>query len=197
MVAVKEHSYTPEEYLALEERAEFKSEYIDGQIVPMTGGSTNHNRISGNLYAALNFALRQQDYEVFIADVRLWIPKKRIYTYPDVMVIAEEPVYFENRTDTVMNPQVLIEVLSKSTGEYDRTDKFTAYRTMPSFQEYLLIDQAEIHVDQYVRTGPKRWSITEYNEEDEKVKFATLGFEIALEDLYNKVRFEVDGSEGE
>lgn len=75
--------YTPEEYLKLEEAAEYKSEYLDGQIVPMAGGSTNHNRIAGNLYAALNFAFRQQNYEVFITDVRLWIPDKRFYTYPD------------------------------------------------------------------------------------------------------------------
>jgi Uma2 family endonuclease len=190
MVAAKDQFYTPEQYLALEKEADFRSEYIDGQIVPMAGGSTNHNQIALNLSTELNFAFKRQNIYVYMGDVRLWISKKRIYTYPDVMVITEEPVYFEERTDTVTNPQVLIEVLSQSTGEYDRTDKFTAYRTIPSFQEYLLIDPTEIHVDQYVKTSPKRWSITEYTGEDDRIKFATLDFEISLEDLYNKVKFE-------
>lgn len=117
--------YTPEEYLKLEEAAEYKSEYLDGQIVPMAGGSTNHNRIAGNLYAALNFAFRQQNYEVFITDVRLWIPDKRFYTYPDVMVTAGEPEYYNNRTDTITDPQVIIEVFSDSTQGYDREEKIS------------------------------------------------------------------------
>lgn len=197
MTAIRERSYTPEEYLALEEAADYKSEYIDGKIFPMTGETTNHNRLAGNLYAALNFALRQRDYEAFIGDVRLWIPRKRIFTYLDVMVIAGDPTYYNNRTDTITNPLVIIEVLSKSTGEYDRTDKFTAYRTLPEFQEYLLIDQTQIHIDQYVKTSPKRWSITEYTEEDETIQFASIEFEISLQDLYNKVQFEPEKLEAE
>ena len=111
--------YTPEEYLELEEAAEYKSEYIDGEIIPMAGGTTNHNRLAGNFYAALNFAFKKQDYEVFMGDVRLWIPDKHIYTYPDVMVIAGKPEYYNNRTDTVTNPLVIAEILSKSTQNRD------------------------------------------------------------------------------
>ena len=143
MQVTEKRYYTPEEYLQLEEVADYKSEYIDGEIIPMAGGTTNHNRIAGNFYAALNFALRQQNYEVFIGDVRLWIPKRRIYTYPDVMVVAGEPEYFNNRKDTILNPQVIIEVLSKSTKGYDHQEKFEAYRSLDNIQEYLLIDQTQ------------------------------------------------------
>ncbi len=190
MQATEQRYYTPEEYLALEEAADYKSEYIDGQIIPIAGGSINHNRIALNLSAALNFAFRQQDYEVFMGDVRLWIAKKRIYTYPDVMVVAGEPEYFNNRTDTIVNPQVIVEVLSKSTKNYDYKDKFEAYRTIATFQEYLLIDQTRIHLDQFSKTGKKQWALREYDEEDDVIALATVPFQISLLDLYNKVKFE-------
>lgn len=190
MQVTQQRYYTPEEYLELEEAADYKSEYIDGQIIPMAGGSTNHNRIAGNFSAALNFAFKQQNYEVFMANVRLWITKKRIYTYPDVMVVAGEPKYLNNRTDIIINPQVIVEVLSKSTKGCDRSGKFEAYRTIDTFQEYLLIDQTRIHIEQYFKTGKKRWSLYEYDEEDKAISLTSVPFEISLLDLYNKVKFE-------
>jgi Uma2 family endonuclease len=195
MQLTEKQYYTPEEYLELEATADYKSEYIEGQIIPMAGASINHNRISLNLSSGLNFAFRDKNYEVFMGDIRLWIPQKLIYTYPDVMIIADEPEFFNNRTDTITNPQVIIEVLSKSTKGYDREDKFVAYRTIPSFQEYLLIDQNRIHVEQFSKTGKKRWNLCEYDEEDEKISLVTVPFEISLQDLYNKVKFEVVESE--
>jgi Uma2 family endonuclease len=197
MQITKQRYYTPEEYLELEEAAEYKSEYIDGQIIPMAGGTINHNRISLNLSASLNFAFRQQDYEVFMGDVRLWIPQKLTYTYPDVMILAGEPEFFNNRKDVILNPQIIVEVLSKSTKGYDREDKFQAYRTISTFQEYLLIDQTRIHVDQFSKTGKKQWTLREYDEEDEAIALVTVPFEISLQDLYNKVKFEPVESEGE
>ncbi|MEH1831375.1 MAG: Uma2 family endonuclease [Nostoc sp.] len=197
MQITKKRYYTPEEYLELEEVADYKSEYIDGQIIPMAGGTANHNRISLNLSAALNFVFRQQDYEVFMGDVRLWISQKRTYTYPDVMILAGEPEFFNNRKDIILNPQIIVEVLSKSTKGYDREDKFQAYRTISTFQEYLLIDQTRIHVDQFSKTGKKQWTLREYDEEDEAIALVTVPFEISLQDLYNKVKFEPVESEGE
>lgn len=191
MQLTQKQYYTPEEYLELEATADYKSEYIDGQIIPMAGASINHNRITGNFYAALNFAFKNQNYEVFMGDMRLWIPQKLIYTYPDVIIIADEPEFFNNRTDTITNPQVIIEVLSKSTKSYDREDKFAAYRTIPTFQEYLLIDQNRIHVEQFSKIGKKRWNLCEYDEEDENISLVTVPFTISLQDLYNKVNFEV------
>ena len=201
MQITQQRYYTPEEYLELEETANDKSEYIDGEIILMAGASTNHNRIAGNLYSAANFAFRKENYEAFISDVRLWIPKRRIYTYPDVMIVAGEAEYYNNRTDTILNPQVIIEVLSKSTKGYDKEGKFETYRTIESFQEYLLIDQTKIRVEQYFKTGKKRWVMREYDEEDENIVFNSVPFEITLQDLYNKVKFEVvelksDGDDG-
>ncbi|MBD2777106.1 Uma2 family endonuclease [Iningainema tapete] len=191
MVTTQQRYYTPEEYLELEETADYKSEYIDGQIIPMAGGTTNHNKIALNLSTGLNSTFRQQDYEVFMTDVRLWMPKKRIYTYPDVMVVAGEAEYLNNRTDIIVNPQVIVEVLSKSTQGYDREDKFEAYRTIDTFQEYLLIDQTRIRVEQYSKKGKKQWSLYEYDEEDQAITLTSVPFEISLQDLYNKVKFEV------
>ncbi len=189
--------YTPEQYLELEAAADYKSEYIDGQIIPVPGVTTNHNRLAGNFSAYLNFAFRQQDCEVFVGDVRLWIPKRRIYTYPDVMIVAGEPVYFNKRTDIILNPQVIVEVLSKSTKGYDREDKFAAYRTIETFREYLLIDQTRIRVEQYSKTGNKRWELCEYDEEDEAIALTSVSFQISLSDLYNKVKFAEIESESD
>ncbi|MGL5923313.1 Uma2 family endonuclease [Chroococcidiopsis sp.] len=189
---VTQRYYTQDEYLELEEAAEYKSEYIDGEIIPMAGGTTNHNRLAGNFYAALNFAFKKQDYEVFMGDVRLWIPDKHIYTYPDVMVIAGKPEYYNNRTDTVTNPLVIAEILSKSTQNRDRQTKFEDYKTIASFQEYILIDQTKINVMQYVKTGRKRWEIREHDIEDEVIALHSILFQISLEDLYNKVDFEAE-----
>jgi Uma2 family endonuclease len=158
-------TYSPEEYLELEVASDTRHEYIDGEIVPMTGGMPNHNQILLNLAGALNFVLRQQPYRVFVADQRLWIPQRRIYTYPDVMVIEGALAYQAGRRDTLTNPVLIVEVLSKSTRDYDspaetlcdRGDKFSAYRTIPTFQEYLLIDQYGYQVEQYTKTGEKKW----------------------------------------
>ncbi|PSB46262.1 Uma2 family endonuclease [Chroococcidiopsis sp. CCNUC1] len=189
---ITERYYTQDEYLALEEIAKFKSEYINGEILPMVGGTTNHNRLALNLSTGLNFAFRQQDYEVFMGDVRLWIPDKNIYTYPDVMIIAGKPEYYNNRNDTVTNPIVIAEILSKSTQSRDRQAKFEDYKTIASFQEYILIDQTKINVMQYVKTGRKRWEIREYDIEDEMIALHSVLFQISLEDLYNKVDFEAE-----
>ncbi|MEH2271501.1 MAG: Uma2 family endonuclease [Nostoc sp.] len=197
MQITQQRYYTPEEYLELEEAADYKSEYIDGQIIPMAGGTINHNQIALNLSTELNFAFKKQNYRVFMGDVRLWIPQKLTYTYPDVMILAGEPEFFNNRKDIILNPQIIVEVLSKSTKGYDREDKFQAYRTISTFQEYLLIDQTRIHIDQFSKTGKKQWTLREYDEEDEAIALVTVPFEISLQDLYNKVKFEPIESEAE
>ncbi|NEP09197.1 MAG: Uma2 family endonuclease [Symploca sp. SIO2C1] len=194
MQATQQRYYSPEEYLALEEAAEDKSEYIDGEIFPMAGGSTNHNRIAGNFYAALNFAFKNEDYDAFMSDVRLWIPKRRIYTYPDVMLVAGKPEYYNNRTDTITNPQLIIEVLSPSTKGYDKSKKFEGYRTIPTFQEYLLIDQTRIYIEHYQKTDDKQWLFSDYDESDVTIRLASVSLEISISDIYNKVNFDqVDG----
>jgi Uma2 family endonuclease len=197
MQITEQRYYSPEEYLALEEIADYKSEYIDGEIYPMTGGSTNHNQIAGNFYAELNFAFKKLDYQVYMGDVRLWIPKRRIYTYPDVMVVVGGPEYYNHRTDTIMNPKMIVEVLSKSTQGYDKSEKFDYYRSIPTVEEYILIHQNKLYVEQFSQTGKKRWSFREYDTEDEAIALNSVPFQIFLADVYNKVKFEEIESEAE
>ena len=155
----------------------------------MTGETTNHNRIARNMLIALSLQLRGQDYEVFIGDVRLWIPRMKRFTYPDVMVIAGQPEYYNNRKDTITNAQVIIEVLSKSTKGYDRGDKFQYYRTIPSFKEYILLDQSQMFIEQYTKQENKRWSYSVYDEEDAALTFSSFQVEVPLADIYDKVDF--------
>ncbi len=187
--------YTPEEYLELEEKAQFRSEYRDGEIIPMTGGTTNHNKISLNLAASLKVALRGKRYDVYMADVRLWIPRYRQYTYPDVMVIQDQPVYTGTNTTTVMNPLLIAEVLSKSTKNYDQGDKFSYYRSIPEFKEYILINQFHHHVMQYVKTAEGQWLFTELEGESATLEMQTIDFKIQLSDLYEQVNFAENDEE--
>lgn len=187
---IAERYYSIEEYLEIEVKSEERHEYIDGQIIPMTGGTPNHNQIALNLSGTLNFALKRQPLRVFVTDQRLWIPQKRINTYPDVMVVAGELEFQEGRKDTLTNPIMISEVLSKSTKSYDRDEKFAAYRTIPSFQEYLLIDQYTMHVEQYSKTDNNRWIFTEYEDADVTISLASITFEISLADIYDKVDFD-------
>ncbi|MEH2374357.1 Uma2 family endonuclease [Nostoc sp.] len=181
--------YTPEEYLEIEEKAEYKSEYCDGKIIPMRGGTTNHNKIALNLAASLKITLRRKNYDVYIGDVRLWIPRYRQHTYPDVMVIEGQPIYTGTSTTTVMNPMLIAEVLSKSTKNYDQGDKFLYYRSIPEFKEYILIDQYQYHVMQYVKTAENQWSFTELEHESAILSLQTVDFQIELGDLYEQVNF--------
>jgi Uma2 family endonuclease len=183
------------EYLALEEVADYKSEYLDGEIIPIAGGSTNHNQIALNISSLLNFAFRKLDYYVYMGDVRLWIPQKRIYTYPDVMVVAGEPEYFPGRKDTILNPIFIIEVLSNSTNKYDRQGKFNSYRTIPTFREYLLVEQDQIGVEHYSKTDNKQWSFREYDAEDKAIVLNSIDFTLTLDDLYHKVQLMVNVEE--
>ncbi|BAY79143.1 hypothetical protein NIES25_56260 (plasmid) [Nostoc linckia NIES-25] len=187
----EQRQYSPAEYLELEVNSEYRNEYIDGQIIPMTGRTPNHNQIAGNFYAALNFALKRQPYRVFVAEQRLWIPKKRIHTYPDVMVVAGSLEFAEGRTDTITNPLMIAEVLSKSTRSYDVDEKFAAYRSIANFQEYVLIDQYKKHVEHYYKTDAKKWIFSEYEDENSVLTLSSIQFEISLLDIYDKVDFEI------
>ncbi|MEL6439892.1 MAG: Uma2 family endonuclease [Cyanobacteria bacterium J06621_8] len=181
--------YSREEYLQLEADAEYKHEYRDGEIIPMTGGTTNHNEICLNFAANLKFGLKQQNYRVYMGGVRLWIPRHRVYTYPDVMVIKGEPIYADQGTTTVTNPVLIAEVLSKSTQNYDQGDKFTYYRSIPEMEEYILISQEQYYVMQYAKTEAKKWLLSEYTEEDLAIQLSAIAFEFPLSDIYSGVDF--------
>lgn len=189
MQAQEKRSYTAEEYLEFEVNSEERHAYIDGEIILMAGGLPNHNKIAGNFYAVLNFSLKRQPFEVYMTDQRLWIPKKRIYTYPDVMLMAQPIQYQEGRRDTLINPLLIAEVLSQSTRSYDKDEKFTAYRTISSFQEYLLIDQDRMHVEHYIKIAEREWTFREYDAQSKPISLASVPCQIELADLYDKVDF--------
>ena len=189
-IASEKKIYTPEEYLQLEEKSEEKHEYRQGDIVLMTGGTTNHNRLVLEFCTYLNFALREQNAEVFAGDVRLWIPDYREYTYPDIMVVKEQPIYQTPGTTTITNPTIIVEVLSKSTQARDRGDKFRFYRSIPEFKEYILIDQYSLLVEHFLKTSEHQWILTEYETKESKLSLDSVEFEISLEELYKRVNFD-------
>lgn len=179
--------YTPEEYLSLEINSDIRHEYRKGEMIPMTGGTPAHNQLVSALNALLWFGLRGKPYSVFMTDQRLWIPDRQLYTYPDGMVIKNPVVLQSGRKDTVTNPLLLAEVLSNSTKAYDRDEKFSAYRTLPTFQEYLLIDQSCLHLEQYVKQGDRQWLFREYDQPDDQIRLVSIGLEIRLGDLYEQI----------
>ena len=186
---VQQKIYTPEEYLALEETAEFRSEYWNGEIVPMTGGSFDHNTLFVNFCAVLKFASRRKDFTVRAGDMRVWIPRYRLYVYPDVYVIQGQPIFQENRKDVVLNPKLIIEILSKSTQDYDKTDKFRYYRSIPEFQEYLLVNQYERYVEHHTKTDDG-WILREHESDSAIIYLSSIGIDIAIADIYEGVTFE-------
>ena len=190
MLTKQHRTYTREEYLLLEEKAEYKSEYRQGKIVAMAGASLNHNRIVSNMHAALYNAIEAKSCEVFMSDLRLWIEKRRLYTYPDVTVICDEPEFVEDRTDTIINPKIIIEVLSKSTESYDRGDKFHAYWTLDTFEEYVLVDQYRVHVEYFRKIDEKIWEIIVLTRADETLTLKSIEIEIPLGKIYRNVEFE-------
>ena len=183
-------TYTVEEYLELEINAETRSEYRNGEIVPMTGGTPNHNDISGNLYILLKPLLKDRGYRAFHVDQRLWIPDTKMHTYPDVIVAAKPLEMQTGRKDTITNPCFIAEVLSRSTKNYDRSEKFAAYRSIDTFQEYLLIDQYRIHVEHHVKTAVNQWLFTEYDDPAVTLSLKFLDLQIQIADLYDNIDFE-------
>ncbi|NJK69937.1 MAG: Uma2 family endonuclease [Microcoleus sp. CSU_2_2] len=192
LVKTQQKFYTPDEYRQLEETAEFKNEYRDGEIVQMTGGSINHSRIIRNLSRILGNSIEGTAFELFHGDLRLWIPQYRRGTYPDVMAIEGAPVFTEGRNDEILNPIMIVEVLSKSTQGFDREDKFRFYRSIPQFREYVLFSQSEFLVEQYIKTDSNQWLFQEYKGEAAIISFTSVEVQISASAIYNKVVFETE-----
>lgn len=191
VLQTEKRHYTPEEYLELEEQAEYKNEYRDGEIIPMTGGTTNYNKIAGNFYKKFPTTIEGQDYDIYIGDVKLSIPQYKIYTYPDVMVIKGKPVYEGNSQTIITNPLLIVEVLSNSTKNYDKIDKFKYYRSISSFQEYIMIDQYSFTVEQYIKQTEGQWLFKEYQGEDTVLILDSLNFQVSLQEIYERIDFEL------
>jgi Uma2 family endonuclease len=183
--------YSPQEYLELEVNSEIRHEYINGLIIAMTGGTPNHNQLALNFSGTLNYLLKRQPYQVFVTDQRLWIPSRKIHTYPDIMVVKNPLEYEEGRKDTLVNPVMIAEVLSKSTKGYDRDEKFAAYRTISTLQEYILIDQYTMHIEQYCKTDNNQWIFSEFTDGNVNLNLASISCQMILSDIYDKVDFNI------
>ena len=189
--------YTPEEYLALEETADYRSEYYRGEIFAMSGGSANHNRIARNVLTTLSIAFEDKPCEAFITDMRLLVKENGLYTYPDIMVVCGGLEFVEGRTDTLTNPIVIVEVLSQSTEGYDRGAKFELYRALETLQDYVLIDQAKVHVECFHKMKDGRWILTEFNELEATLQLEAVGVDISLSQIYRRVEWESKTMSGE
>ncbi|MFM2379536.1 MAG: hypothetical protein RLZZ143_2115 [Cyanobacteriota bacterium] len=181
-----------EEYRNLETRAETKHEYHNGEIIEMTGGSINHNSILINLIFLLKLALRRTNYRLQSSDLRLWIPQYNRGLYPDLMLIAGEPLFSDNRNDEILNPCVIIEVLSPSTSGYDRGDKFRYYRSIPQLNQYLLVSQGEILIESYSKTSENNWLLQEYTPARGIISLDSLGISLNLADIYEGIDFSLN-----
>lgn len=186
---VKIH-YAPNEYLALERQAEHKSEYFNGEIFAMTGASRRHNLVAGNVFAALHLQLRKRPCEIYPSDMRVKVSPTGLYTYPDVVVVCGEPLFDDEQRDTLLNPTVLVEVLSKSTASYDRGEKFEHYRKLASLLEYLVIAQNKYHVEHYMRQQDNQWLLAETDDIQQTVHLSSIECDLALTDIYDKVEID-------
>ena len=181
-----------EEYRALEETAEERHEYCNGETIAMPGGSLAHSTIACNLIIYLGFLLRDTDFRLYNSDLRIWITEYQCGTYADVFVINGEPEFNGDRTDEILNPLLIVEVLSPSTEGYDRGDKFRKYRSIPSFEEYLLVSQTEPYIEQYYnldREGNDRASWQVYEGIEGSIVLHSLNVEVPMSEIYRRINF--------
>jgi Uma2 family endonuclease len=182
--------FTPEEYLEVERAAEIKSEYYDGQMFAMSGGTLPHSLIGGNLIAAMKLALRGKKCNVATADLRIRISPRGPFVYADLSVYCGEPELADNYRDTLLNPTVVFEVLSKSSEGHDRGHKFSQYRKIPSLREYVLVSQTEPRIEVFLRQPEGKWILTEFVGMDAVCRLASLDCSIPLETVYDGVGLE-------
>lgn len=188
MLGHREHRrFSEEEYLYLEERATSKNEYIEGEIFCMSGGSLEHNRLVRNLLTELNISLRGKTCEVFPSDLRLHVKSFQLFTYPDILVVCGPPRLLAGRNDTLTDATLIVEVLSTSTQNYDRNEKFRYYRSLDSFSEYLLVSQEEVRVEQHSRQGPSQWVMTEQTSLSAQLNLSSIDVTLPLATLYQGV----------
>ena len=188
-MALQPRYLTPDEYLLIERRAETKSEYIDGVMYAMAGASPNHNIVLSNLITELNLQLRPTPCLVFPSDMKVRIPDRRKYLYPDVSVVCTQPVYADDDKDVLLNPLLVVEILSQSTASYDRSRKFLWYQQMESLEEYVLVSQDEPLVETYYRQPDGTWTYTKLDRLDATLTLRSVNCAIPLKTVYSKVEF--------
>jgi Uma2 family endonuclease len=193
MLKANEKYISIEEYFAREETAEHRSEYFCGDVFAMAGGTPNHNRITVNLASLLNSQFRGGPCEAFASDLRIQVEKDFHYTYPDVVVVCGELKLLEGRSDTVVNPVVIIEVLSESTRDYDRGTKFTAYRSIETLTDYILVDQDTVHIEYFSKESDGTWRLREFFNAEEIVEIKSIQATIPTKEIYERAALTPKG----
>lgn len=177
----------PEEYLAMERTSVEKHEYYKGEVFAMAGASYNHVKISNNLFKKALPFLDGKSCNIYNSDLRIHIPENGLYTYPDASIICGEPVFTQDGMDNATNPAAIFEILSKSTREYDRIEKFSLYRSIKSFVEYILIDSLQKRVEYYTKNNDNSWTLFEYKNMTDSFTIKTIGLLITMEELYKDI----------
>ena len=189
-LAEAKKTWTIEEYLAQEQREGERYEYRDGNIIQMAGGSINHNRIAQNLSKYLDNALEDKpEFQVFGSDQKIYLPKFNFYVYADALVVAETPLVAKEEAQAITNPILVVEILSKTTEQYDRKQKFLEYRSLPSFKEYVLVRQDKPEVLTFYKVKSNLWQEEEFVGLEGVVPLKSLGIELRTGDIYRRVEF--------
>jgi Uma2 family endonuclease len=190
MASHPKSTYTPEVYLELDRRSEFKNEYFKGEIFAMTGASRKHNLITFNISVLLGPQLKSRQCEAYASDIRVKVKSSGLYSYPDVVVVCGAPIFEDKETDTLTNPTVIIEVLSRSTEGYDRGEKSLHYRKLGSLSEYLLVSQDKAHIEHFFRQSDSQWLFSEADGLEAVIDLTSINCKLAMADVYDKVELE-------
>ncbi len=177
---------TEEEYLAFERASDTRNEFLSGRVYSMAGASREHNLITGNVAGEIRAQLKGKPCETYSNDMRVRVPRTGLYTYPDVVVVCGKPIFTDDHNDTLVNPTLIVEVLSPTTEAYDRGEKFRDYRSIKSFSEYVLIAQNKMAVDHFVKKN-NIWMIREVEQEIRLVAFPCI---LTFAEIYDRVEFE-------
>lgn len=189
--APKTRRYTVAEYVQREIETDQKHYFINGILIPMAGASVSHNRIQSNTHGELYIAIKSKpDLEIFGSDQKIYLPELNIYNYADVLIVAESPLVTNLEAQSIGNPIMIVEVLSKSSGGYDRGQKFTEYQTLPSFREYVLIHQDKPQINSYFLEPDGRWRPAVFTGLESEAWFETVGCRVPLSSIYRNVSFE-------
>jgi Uma2 family endonuclease len=181
---------SPDEFLAFERTSVIKHEYRDGEVVAMSGARRNHNLIALNVGSEIQRSLKGKECEGYPSEMRVFVPATRLYTYPDLVVVCGEPIFQDESFDTLLNPVLIIEVLSDSTESYDRGQKFKDYRSIESLKEYVLISQRTPGIEKYVKHGDGFWMLSEAVGLDGSITLDTIDCRLSLADVYDKINFD-------
>ncbi|MDQ0638501.1 Uma2 family endonuclease [Pedobacter sp. W3I1] len=188
-VAYQKRHYTIEEYLEMEKASTVKHEYFQGEIFAMSGATFNHNLIFSNIFGPLFFKLKGSKCIPFGSDMRMNISENTLFTYPDISIYCNEIKHLSEDGDTILQPTVIIEILSPSTKNYDRGKKFNLYKDIPSLKEYIMIDSESVLVEAYYIDDEQNWVLHKHEEISDILNLVSMGFDVALTDIYNHISF--------